>query len=371
MKLTIVAGARPNFMKIAPMIKAIEKYVAEGHSISYRLVHTGQHYDKAMSGDFFEQLGIPEPHVNLESGGGTQAEQTAAIMVRFEKEILEHRPDMVIVVGDVTSTMACTITAKKCCVPVSHVEAGIRSGDMTMPEEINRMVTDAISDHFFTTTVHAGEILEKHNIQKDRIHFVGNTMIDTLFQQLSQIKQPAFFEKDGLAEKNYLLLTLHRPSNVDSKEKLFNILNAIKDAAAGMKIVFPVHPRTKSMLNTIGYDDKQILQISPQPYLEFIYLVKHAKGIITDSGGITEEATVLHIPCLTMRNSTERPETVSIGTNMLIGDDLYLLSESIKKIQLNEWKYGEIPALWDGHTAARIIDILIRYHIKSSASNNE
>jgi len=360
MKLTIVAGARPNFMKIAPIIKAIHKYVAEGHPLSYRLVHTGQHYDKSMSGDFFEQLGIPEPHANLESGGGTQAEQTASIMIRFEKELLEHRPDMVIVVGDVTSTMACTITAKKLCVAVSHVEAGIRSGDMTMPEEINRMVTDSICDLFFTTTKLAGELLQQSNIEQERIFFVGNTMIDTLFHQLHQIQKPSFFEEVGLASQNYFLLTLHRPSNVDVEEKLLSILHAIVDSSSGLPVVFPVHPRTRGMLDKMNFKNSQIKQVPPQPYLEFIYLVKNAKGIITDSGGITEEATVLHVPCLTMRNSTERPETVTIGTNKLIGDDMNLLSTSIQDIIEGRWKKGEIPELWDGKTAERIIEILLK-----------
>jgi UDP-N-acetylglucosamine 2-epimerase (non-hydrolysing) len=358
MKLTIVAGARPNFMKIAPIIKAINHYVGMGHAISYRLVHTGQHYDKSMSGNFFVQLGIPEPHANLECGGGTQAEQTAAIMIRFEKEIQEHRPDMVIVVGDVTSTMACTITAKKCCIQVAHVEAGIRSGDMTMPEEINRIVTDSICDHFFTTTILAGEMLQKQHIERSRIHFVGNTMIDTLYHQLNHTQKPDFFNENGLIEKKYFLLTLHRPSNVDVEEKLLSILDAIMLAAEGMPVIFPVHPRTQQMLDKIKYKNDSLLQIAPQPYLQFIYLVKNAKGIITDSGGITEEATVLDVPCLTMRNSTERPETVTIGTNMLIGDDMDLLSNSLQKIINDQWKKGSVPELWDGKTAERIVQKL-------------
>lgn len=358
MNITLVAGARPNFMKIAPLIKAIELAKSKGKNINYRLVHTGQHYDKKMSGDFFEQLGIPFPDVNLESGSGSQAEQTATIMVRFEKELLENKPDFVLVVGDVTSTLACTITAKKLCIDVVHVEAGIRSGDMTMPEEINRIVTDSICDYYFTTTEQATSSLIKNGAKKNHIFFVGNTMIDTLFQNLPRIKNPAFWDEFNLKEKNYFLLTLHRPSNVDDHQKLASILSAIENSTGDFKIVFPVHPRTRHIIDQFKINAKNIIMIDPLGYLEFIYLIKNAKGIITDSGGITEEATVLHIPCLTLRNSTERPETVTIGTNELIGDDLNKLSQYLKKIIDNNWKEGKIPELWDGRTSERIIDSL-------------
>ena len=359
MKITLVAGARPNFMKIAPIIKAIQSAQSEGIDIAYRLVHTGQHYDKKMSGDFFEELGIPAPDINLECGSGSQAEQTAAIMVRFEKELLENRPTLVMVVGDVTSTMACTITAKKLCIDVAHVEAGIRSGDMSMPEEINRMVTDAICDHFFTTTELANDQLHKNGIEKKRIHLVGNTMIDTLYQNISKIRKPLFWEDHGLKKNEYFLVTLHRPSNVDDPGKLASILTAIKEAASNFPIVFPVHPRTRHILDKFKISKEKIIMIDPQGYLEFMYLVQHAKGIITDSGGITEEATVLHVPCLTMRNSTERPETVSVGTNELIGDDLFKLKLYLKKIIEGGWKKGAIPPFWDGNTSERIVKKLI------------
>ena len=358
MIITIVAGARPNFMKIAPIIKAIKQSVAAGNVISYRLVHTGQHYDKSMSGGFFEQLGIPNPDANLECGGGTQAEQTAAIMIKFEKELIEFKPNLVLVVGDVTSTMACTITAKKLCIDVVHVEAGIRSGDMTMPEEINRMVTDSICDHFFTTSEIACQNLLKQQIPTERIHYVGNTMIDTLIQNLERIRKPDFFDENNITDKNYFLLTLHRPSNVDNPEILKSILDAVMNSTSGLPVVFPVHPRTKQILSNLKFSFDNLIMIEPQGYLEFIYLVKNTKGIITDSGGITEEATVLHVPCLTLRNSTERPETITLGTNELIGDDMEKLKRCLTEIVNDNWKKGTIPELWDGKSSTRIIDKL-------------
>lgn len=358
MNITLIAGARPNFMKIAPMIRAIKVAQAEGKDIQYRLVHTGQHYDKKMSGDFFEQLGIPEPDVNLECGGGTQAEQTAAIMVKFEQELIANRPDLVLVVGDVTSTMACTITAKKLCINVAHVEAGIRSGDMTMPEEINRIVTDSLCDYFFTTSEQANNLLKKTGISDSRIYFVGNTMIDTLYQNINRLRKPLFWDNNKLKSGEYLLITLHRPSNVDDPKKLSSILHSITDASGDMPIVFPVHPRTRQIIDKFNIGNEKIIMIDPQGYLEFIYLVKNSKGIITDSGGITEEATVLHIPCLTLRNSTERPETVTLGTNELIGDEISKLRPNIQKIIEGRWKKGMIPPFWDGKTSERIIDAL-------------
>jgi len=359
LNITLVAGARPNFMKIAPLIKAIKIAKSEGKKINYRLVHTGQHYDRKMSGDFFEQLEIPLPDVNLGSGSGSQAEQAATIMVRFEKELLENKPDVVLVVGDVTSTLACTITAKKLCIDVVHVEAGIRSGDMTMPEEINRIVTDSICDYYFTTTDQATSCLIKNGVKKSQIFFVGNTMIDTLFQNLSRIKKPVFWNKFHLAENSYFLLTLHRPSNVDDPKKLASILSAIEKNTQGYQIIFPVHPRTRHIIEQFEIKTKNIVMIDPLGYLEFIYLIKNSKGIITDSGGITEEATVLHIPCLTLRNSTERPETVILGTNELIGEDLDKLTKYLRIIIDDEWKRGTVPQLWDGHTSERIVEALI------------
>lgn len=362
MLVTVVAGARPNFMKIAPIIRAIKDVQAAGQEIDYRLVHTGQHFDKKMSGDFFEQLGIPEPDINLEAGGGTQAEQTASVLTSFERELEKNRPDVVLVVGDVTSTMACAISAKKLCIPVVHVEAGIRSGDMSMPEEINRIVTDSICDHFFTTTTAAGQLLRKTGIEDHRIHFVGNTMIDTLNQNLDRLKKPEIWDSAGLDEKNYFLLTLHRPANVDDSTQLIEFLDAILDGTDGFRVVFPVHPRTRKSLQTVNFDNERLIQIDPLGYLEFIYLLKYARAVITDSGGITEEATVLEVPCLTLRDSTERPETIEIGTNELVGTNPKNLAPYLKRLSQGQWKKGTTPKLWDGRTSERIVEILLRIY---------
>ncbi len=362
MLVTIVAGARPNFMKIAPIIDEMRIAQTSGVEINWRLVHTGQHFDRAMSGDFFVQLGIPEPDVNLGAGGGTQAEQTAAILVSFEKEITENRPDVVVVVGDVNSTMACTIAAKKLCVPVVHVEAGIRSGDMTMPEEINRIVTDSICDQFFTTSEHAGELLKKSGIESKRIHFVGNTMIDSLLKNLDRLRRPDVWEAEDLEEKSYLLLTLHRPANVDDPANLERLLDAILVGTGDSRIVFPVHPRTRSVLAAISDLDPRLITTDPLGYLEFIYLLKYAKAVITDSGGITEEATVLDVPCLTLRDSTERPETIEMGTNELGGTDPSRFAPFLERLTNCDWKKGSIPELWDGRTSGRIVKKLIEIY---------
>jgi len=359
MKITIVAGARPNFIKIAPIILSIEEEIKTGKDIKYRLVHTGQHYDKNMSDNFFSQLNIPSPDVNLKCGGGTHSEQTGSIMVKFEKELTENRPDIVLVVGDVNSTMACTIVAKKMNIKVAHVEAGIRSGDMTMPEEINRIVTDSICDYFFTTTKIANKNLLEHNISNDRIYFVGNTMIDSLLINIDRVKKPQFFTDNFIKDGNYFLLTIHRPSNVDEPEKLKTILKTISESVGDSMVIFPIHPRTKNILDKFNISFDNIISTSPQGYLEFIYMIKNSKGVITDSGGVTEETTVLNIPCITMRNSTERPETVEIGTNELIGDDMDKLKTLINKINSKDWKVGNIPDLWDGKTSKRIIKHLL------------
>lgn len=356
LRITIVAGARPNFMKIAPIIHAIINKNNLGVKCTYRLVHTGQHYDKNMSGDFFEQLNIPDPHANLASGGGTQAEQTASIMIAFEKELLTHRPNIVLVVGDVTSTMACAITAKKLQIQVVHVEAGIRSGDILMPEEINRLVTDSITDHFFTTSETANKNLGKLGIEKERIHWVGNTMIDTLIKHKSNFRKPKGWQFNDLKEQKYFVLTIHRPSNVDNDEQLRKILEAIIAGTEKSVIIFPIHPRTSKRIVSLGFNSPNLRIVQPLGYLEFNFLVKNAKGIITDSGGITEEASVLNVPCITLRDSTERPETVSLGTNELIGTNPNKIKPYLKKINAGKWKqYKGIP-LWDGKSAERIID---------------
>lgn len=358
MKITIIAGARPNFIKIAPIIDAVTNSGKAGENISYRLVHTGQHYDKNMSDSFFQQLGIPSPDVNLECGGGTQAEQTANIMVKFERELLDNPADLVVVVGDVTSTMACTIVAKKLNTKVAHVEAGIRSGDMTMPEEINRIVTDSLSDYFFTTSRLASDNLVKQGINSERIFFVGNTMIDTLIKQRSRFSKPEIWDHIGLEEKSYIVLTLHRPANVDGEYKLKELLEEIEKQSRDLNIVFPVHPRTAKKLTEIGFKSPKMSFVEPLSYLEFNYLVERAKCVITDSGGITEETTVLGVPCITLRDSTERPETVTVGTNELIGTNPAALAPYMNMLFSGNWKKGNIPELWDGQTSTRIIDIL-------------
>jgi UDP-N-acetylglucosamine 2-epimerase (non-hydrolysing) len=357
MKVTLIAGARPNFMKIAPIIRAIKNAQEKGINLQYRLVHTGQHYDEKLSKIFFEQLQIPEPDINLGAGSGTQAEQTAKIMVEFEKDLMNNPTDLVIVVGDVTSTLACTIVAKKLNTKVAHVEGGIRSLDMTMPEEINRMVTDSIADYFFTTSEIANENLKKAGIEDNRIFFVGNTMIDTLLLNLPNAKAPTIWNEVGLEIGNYYVLTLHRPSNVDDIEKFSRLMTTINKVAA-TKVIFPVHPRTRKNLDKMKHDIENIIPIEPLSYLEFIYLLKSAKGVVTDSGGVQEETTVLGIPCITLRNNTERPETVTMGTNELIGEDLDGLSEAFGKIKQGHWKKGLTPPLWDGNTATRIVAIL-------------
>ncbi len=352
--IDIIAGARPNFMKIAPIIRAIKEHQKKGGCLRYRLVHTGQHYDARMSGDFFEQLGIPEPDINLEVGSGTQAEQTAFIMINYEKHILKKPSDLCLVVGDVTSTMACAITAQKLGIPVAHVEAGIRSGDWSMPEEINRMVTDSITNYFFTTSAKANTNLLESGVPGKDIHFVGNTMIDTLLSNIERFKKPDCWDTIELETSEYFVLTLHRPANVDGEESFYRMIEAVCTGAQKLPVVFPVHPRTAKTLRSLDLLPKNLYLIEPQPYLEFNYLVKNAKAVITDSGGITEEATVMGVPCMTLRDSTERPETITIGTNELVGTKPENLKPYLAQLFSGEWKKGGIPELWDGKTGERI-----------------
>lgn len=357
-RIDLIAGARPNFMKIAPIIHAIQARQRTGAGFGYRLVHTGQHYDSRMSGDFFLQLGIPQPDVNLEVGSGTQAEQTAAIMVRYEKLLMEERSDLCLVVGDVTSTMACSIVAQKLGVKVAHVEGGIRSGDWTMPEEINRMVTDAITNWFFTTSEIANQNLRQLGVTADRIFFVGNTMIDTLLSNMDRLQRPAYWNAHGLESGTYFVLTLHRPANVDGAGGFARLLRAIGEATRGMPVVFPVHPRTTKTLQSLEGLPANLRFVEPQPYLEFNYLVKHSKAVITDSGGITEESTVMGVPCMTLRDNTERPETVTLGTNELLGTDPAALKPALERLFAGKWKKGSIPELWDGRASDRIVSAL-------------
>jgi UDP-N-acetylglucosamine 2-epimerase (non-hydrolysing) len=359
-KIDIIAGARPNFMKIGPIIHAIHKHNDNHPSkkIEYRLIHTGQHYDKKMSEDFFDQLNIPKPHLNLGVGSGTQATQTGGIMLGYEKALKEWKPELCIVVGDVTSTMACAITAKKEWVKVAHVEGGIRSGDEKMPEEINRMTTDSITDYFFTTSEEANKNLKNLGHDDEKIFFVGNTMIDSLLTNMERLIEPELYRKEKLTSGEYLVMTLHRPSNVDGYEQLRNLLSIISENAKGKRIVFPMHPRTQKMFDQLDIRFDNLIVSGPMSYLEFIYLIKNSMGVITDSGGITEETTVLGIPCITLRNSTERPETVTIGTNEIVGTKPDNIIPFLQKLIEGNWKKGGIPPMWDGKTAERIVEII-------------
>ena len=360
MKFLLVAGARPNFMKIAPIMDAFRPH-GDRHQVF--LVHTGQHYNRNMSDDFFRDLGIPEPDINLEVGSGSHPEQTARIMIAFEPVCLEHRPDWVIVVGDVNSTVACALTAKKLGIRVAHVEAGLRSRDMSMPEEINRLCTDAISDLLFTTDTMADENLRNEGVAGEKIHFVGNTMIDTLRQQISRAHQLPL--PDGLAPGQYAVLTLHRPANVDSPDRLALVLGAINAIADRIPVVFPVHPRTASRLN--GFElHPRIRTVAPMSYLPFLGLVAQSRMVLTDSGGIQEESTVLGIPCLTMRPNTERPITCEIGTNVLVGTDPQRIMQEAHSILDGHTRTGSIPEKWDGRAAERIVDVLLDQPVQTS-----
>ncbi|MCS3283365.1 UDP-N-acetylglucosamine 2-epimerase (non-hydrolyzing) [Bacteroides salyersiae] len=319
-----------------------------------------QHYDKNMSDTFFEELGIPTPNVNLGVGGGTQAEQTAGIMMAFEKELMVNPTDLVVVVGDVTSTMACSIVAKKLNTKVAHIEAGIRSWDLTMPEEINRMVTDSLADYFFTTSEIANTNLRNMGIKEDRIFFVGNVMIDTLLANMDRFRKPECWNALNLAEGQFLVLTMHRPANVDEAGKLKRTMEEILENTHGLPVVFPIHPRTARIFHDLGIDSSLLHIVEPLGYLEFNYLVRYCKAVITDSGGITEETTVMHVPCITLRDNTERPETCTIGTNELIGTDPDAIKPALDKLFAGKWKRGDIPERWDGRAAERIIALLAK-----------
>ncbi|MDO1501499.1 UDP-N-acetylglucosamine 2-epimerase (non-hydrolyzing) [Winogradskyella maritima] len=358
-KLTIVAGARPNFMKIAPIIHEIERRKADDVPIDYQLVHTGQHYDRNMSGSFFDELNIPDPDANLNCSGGTQAEQTASILLAFENYLLKNPCDLVIVVGDVTSTMACTLVAKKLNIKVAHIEGGIRSHDWSMPEEINRIVTDSISDYFFTTSELANDNLLKQGVDEQQIFFVGNTMIDTLLKNRPRFKKPNIWNELGLNEKEYIVLTMHRPANVDEEHQLKAMIDAIMAETQDLPVVFPVHPRTAQILERMDITHPRLHNIPPLSYLEFNYLVERSKAVITDSGGITEEASIMNVPCMTLRDNTERPETITLGTNELVGTQPENLKPYLEKLFSGDWKTAEPIPLWDGKTAERIIQHIV------------
>jgi UDP-N-acetylglucosamine 2-epimerase (non-hydrolysing) len=359
MKYLLVAGARPNFMKVAPLMDAFARRRTAGDGFAVRLVHTGQHYDRKMSDDFFAELGIPEPDLNLAVGSGTHAEQTGRVMIAFEQVCQAERPDWVIVVGDVNSTLACSITAKKLGIRVAHVEAGLRSRDMSMPEEINRLCTDAISDALFTTDELASDNLRREGVPEGRVHFVGNTMIDTLLRCLDRACARPL--PTGLEAKGYAVLTLHRPQNVDDPCVLAGILGAVGVVADRMPVVFPVHPRTAKSLGSLPLHPN--LRIAePLGYLSFLGLVAHSRMVLTDSGGIQEETTVLGVPCLTMRPNTERPITCEVGTNRLVGTDPQRIREAALAVLDNGQRPHRIPEKWDGHAAERIVEILLDGH---------
>jgi len=355
-KFLLVAGARPNFMKIAPVLEAFRPYRG-AHQV--RLVHTGQHYDARMSGDFFRDLGIPEPDVNLEVGSASHAEQTARVMVAFEQVCLREMPDWVVVVGDVNSTLACAITARKLGIRVAHVEAGLRSRDMSMPEEINRLCTDAVSDLLFTTDEIASQNLRKEGVPEEKIRFVGNTMIDTLLRHVERAR--ALPLPEGFSQGGFAVLTLHRPANVDSRERLLAILGALGAVAGRMPVVFPAHPRTARNLRP-GDLHPNIRVCDPLGYLRFLGLVANSRMVLTDSGGIQEETTVLGIPCLTLRPNTERPITCQVGTNLIVGTDPAKIREAALAVLKNGARPHSVPEKWDGRAGERIVEVLLNGH---------
>ncbi|MFT4584197.1 MAG: UDP-N-acetylglucosamine 2-epimerase (non-hydrolyzing) [Gammaproteobacteria bacterium] len=359
LKLLLVAGARPNFMKIAPIVRECDR---RSDDFEYRIVHTGQHYDSGMSDIFFEELGIPEPHYHLEVGSGGHSEQTATIMSRFDPICAQEKPDCVVVVGDVNSTLACTIVAKKMHLPVAHVEAGLRSGDRGMPEEINRLVTDSITDYFFVTEPSGVEHLEREGHSKEQIFFVGHVMIDNLFFELNRLGEHQCATKvlelvDGL--DNYGVVTLHRPSNVDSKEALAGIMNALNEISKSIDLIFPVHPRTKQRLVEFGFNiSNRIHLLEPLGYRDFLKIWKDAKIVLTDSGGLQEETTALGVPCLTLRDNTERPITITMGTNKLVGNTSETIISEARRALAENVQNDKRPPLWDGSASMRILDAL-------------
>lgn len=360
--LYLVAGARPNFMKIAPLVRALR---TRGANLGFKIIHTGQHYDHDLNGVFFDELGIPAPDVFLGAGSGSHAQQTARIMIGFEDVCLSRRPDCVVVVGDVNSTLACAIVAKKLCIPVAHVEAGLRSGDMTMPEEINRMVTDAISDFLFVTEPSGVKNLLNEGKPSGRIHHVGHVMVDNLLYQRDKlaVTDTSAFRSSGLKTRlgTYGTVTLHRPSNVDTRDALERIGATLRNVARRIPLVFPLHPRTRVNLDKFGVSlGDQVVLTGPLPYMDFLNLWKDARFVLTDSGGLQEETTALGVPCITVRENTERPITVELGTNVIAGTDPEKVGMAAFKILEGRGKPGQRPDLWDGKAAERIVAILAR-----------
>lgn len=361
MKILNVAGARPNFMKIAPLMKEMRKY-PDLHPI---LVHTGQHYDEKMSNLFFEDLQIPKPDIDLEVGSASHAVQTARIMIEFEKVLLEKQPELVVVVGDVNSTIGCALPAVKLHIPVAHVEAGLRSFDRNMPEEINRVLTDAISKYLFVTEPSGEENLLREGIPKEKIYFVGNVMIDTLLANKARAHQSSILKTLDLSPQGYAVLTLHRPSNVDVRETFLRILKALEDIQTYLPIIFPVHPRTRKRIEEFGLTArvesmKTFRLTEPLGYLDFLKLMAEARLMLTDSGGIQEETTILKVPCITLRENTERPITVQQGTNVVVGTNTERIIEESHNILNGKVLSPQMPDLWDGKAAERIVNVLIK-----------
>ncbi len=355
-----IVGARPNFMKMAPLHRAFQAYPG----IISKLVHTGQHYDAAMSQVFFDQLELPKPDYYLGVGGGSHTQQTAKIMLAFEEIAVVEKPDLVLVVGDVTSSLACALVAAKLGIPVAHVEAGLRSGDRRMPEELNRILCDSIADMLFVTEKSGLENLQKEGIFAEKTFFTGNCMIDSLLFYQKKASQLPVLESLGIASRKYALMTMHRPSNVDNLAGLETVLRMIELIAAHVTVVFPIHPRTRAKVSEMGLNDRlnniqHLHLLEPQGYLEFQQLMTHAAAVLTDSGGVQEETTYLQVPCLTFRETTERPITVEIGSNELISNlNPDLVREKVLTILAGNWKQGEIPELWDGKAADRIAALI-------------
>lgn len=362
LKVLGVVGARPNYMKIEPVFRLLEK---EPDNFSALLVHTGQHYDEMMSEIFFRDLGFRSPDIDLGVGSGTHAEQTGLVMMHLEEVLVEHQPDLVIVVGDVNSTLAAAVTAAKLHIPIAHIEAGLRSFDRRMPEEINRVVTDALASYLFTPSRDADENLKREGIVDNCIYFVGNVMIDSLMRCRNLAEKSMIFKELGIGQDKYVLLTLHRPSNVDEPQVLSEILKAIVEIQKAVTVVFPIHPRTEKQIQQHGFQTTvenlpNLKIIRPLGYIDFLALEAHAKLVLTDSGGIQEETTVLGVPCLTLRENTERPITVTQGTNQVVGHDyekIITSTFSILELEGGDFKV-QIPELWDGHAAERIVSVL-------------
>jgi len=359
-KIANVVGARPNFMKIAPLVDEMRKH----DEIEPLLVHTGQHYDQVMSKLFFDDLGLPKSDIYLGVGSGGHGSQTGKIMIEFERVIMDNKPDVVIVVGDVNSTIACGLVAVKMGIRLAHVEAGLRSYDRTMPEEINRVLTDQISDYLFTTERRAHHNLQLEGIDQEKIFFTGNVMIDSLLKHRERAEESRIMHELDVTPKHYGLVTLHRPSNVDNHENLTQILDALITVQEQLPLIFPVHPRTRKMLQQFDLEEKMqqasdLKLTDPLGYLDFLKLMAHAKLVLTDSGGIQEETTVLGVPCITMRENTERPITVEVGTNIVIGNSPACIVEESNRILAGHGKKGALPELWDGHAAERIVRILL------------